>query len=374
MINLGKDFYGTNFVWWTGVIEDVYDELAVGNVKVRIFGIHSQDKTLLPTKDLPWAQVLLPANGVKTYASPKIGDWAVGFFQDGGSAQIPVVFGILNGIWRDYQLPEKHDNENKYSEITVAQNPNEVYNRKDGEPLNPPTSRNQVEGTMVDKTNNDLAKVCDIVPQFLTVTGYIKFDFSVVMQKIRQVVRALVKALGGDPTGLVASAVSWLKKLNKFIQNVTDIVKEIQDYKQIVVEVAARIRAILDYILSLPAKLLKFLQDCLQYFLGGVNSFLQNAINVSVDVVGAELGDLGGEFGDFTSLVSEVSTTVESVKTLGNSVADVATLPLQAVETFLNPASQEDITAVQSQVDTFIYSFTDPKYVEGNSFNLANMH
>lgn len=68
--------------------------------KVRIFGKHTQDKTILPDEDLPWAQVLLPVtagSGAANYAtSPMInqGDTvSIAFYDD--DEQQPIITGVL---------------------------------------------------------------------------------------------------------------------------------------------------------------------------------------------------------------------------------------------------------------------------------------
>ena len=40
-----------------GVVEErsIRDEYRLGRCKVRIFGVHSEDKNELPTDELPWA-------------------------------------------------------------------------------------------------------------------------------------------------------------------------------------------------------------------------------------------------------------------------------------------------------------------------------
>ena len=48
------------FYWFVGVIEDRHDPLFAGRCKVRVVGVHTQDKLELPTADLPWASVILP--------------------------------------------------------------------------------------------------------------------------------------------------------------------------------------------------------------------------------------------------------------------------------------------------------------------------
>ena len=94
-----NNFIGLDkFVWWVGVIEGRNDELGIGRCQVRIFGWHTEDKIALPTEDLPWATPMLPINAPNTFSKPRMGDWIVGFFMDGESAQFPIMMGILPGI------------------------------------------------------------------------------------------------------------------------------------------------------------------------------------------------------------------------------------------------------------------------------------
>jgi hypothetical protein len=86
------------FVWWVGVIETRVDPLGLGRCQVRIFGWHTDNKIQLPTIDLPWAHAMLPINNSKSFQVPRIGDWVMGFFMDGESAQFPVMMGVMPGI------------------------------------------------------------------------------------------------------------------------------------------------------------------------------------------------------------------------------------------------------------------------------------
>lgn len=96
-----NDFIGKNgFVWWVGVVEDRIDPLLLGRCRVRIFGWHTDDKSLLPTENLPWAQAVYPLNTPpsKCFGVPLLGDWVLGFFMDGDNAQFPIMFGVIPGL------------------------------------------------------------------------------------------------------------------------------------------------------------------------------------------------------------------------------------------------------------------------------------
>ena len=91
---------------YTGVVEDNLDPLKLGRVRVRVFGLHSDDRSLIPTEALPWATVATPANsasmsGIGVTATGLLpGSWVVLFFNDPDN-QYPVVFASFPGIPQD---------------------------------------------------------------------------------------------------------------------------------------------------------------------------------------------------------------------------------------------------------------------------------
>ena len=86
-----------------GIVEDRNDPLKIGRVRVRCHGIHTDDKQLIATPDLPWAQVILPTtsaglSGIGTQHGLIEGSTVFGFFRDGELCQDPVVTGVAVGI------------------------------------------------------------------------------------------------------------------------------------------------------------------------------------------------------------------------------------------------------------------------------------
>ena len=107
---IGKD----GFNWWIGQVENIGDgsydvetkeidetDFDYNNkVKVRIVGYHNESRVELPTKHLPWAQVLMPPiyaqkSGIGSNHQLQLNSWVVGFFMDGAAAQIPIVMGSI---------------------------------------------------------------------------------------------------------------------------------------------------------------------------------------------------------------------------------------------------------------------------------------
>ncbi len=96
-------YYGDNTRWFVGRVVDINDPLKLDRVKVRIFGIHTEDTSMISTADLPWAQVAIPTTeggtsglGFNTQVKPMA--QVFGFFMDGRNSQLPLVIGSIPKI------------------------------------------------------------------------------------------------------------------------------------------------------------------------------------------------------------------------------------------------------------------------------------
>jgi len=91
------------FVWFVGVVEDRNDPDALGRVRVRCIGFHTEDISALPTTDLPWAHVMHPVTDPSMHgmgSTPSFlveGSYVIGFFRDAGDKQQPIIIGSLPG-------------------------------------------------------------------------------------------------------------------------------------------------------------------------------------------------------------------------------------------------------------------------------------
>ena len=96
-------FTGLKSNFYTGIVEDRNDPLQVGRVRVRIFGLHTDDKSLIGTPDLPWSDVLMPnttsaLSGIGSSPHGLVeGSTVMGFFRDEDDMQDFVVIGSLFG-------------------------------------------------------------------------------------------------------------------------------------------------------------------------------------------------------------------------------------------------------------------------------------
>ena len=98
----GEEAY-TGLKHFVGVVENRKDPLELGRVQVRIFGLHTEDKTAIPTEDLPFAQVVMPVtsasmSGIGRSPTGLVeGAWVFGVLIDEREFQTPVILGTLVG-------------------------------------------------------------------------------------------------------------------------------------------------------------------------------------------------------------------------------------------------------------------------------------
>lgn len=125
-------FNRDSFSWWIGVVEDRKDPEKLGRVKVRIFGLHTDDKTDLPTEHLQWAWPVQPITSAalsgkgKSPVGPLEGTWVVGFFLDGNDQQQPAFFGTISSKVRPEASKTKDNASNQPGENLL--NVNRVSN------------------------------------------------------------------------------------------------------------------------------------------------------------------------------------------------------------------------------------------------------
>ena len=88
---------------FTGCVENRNDPLKLGRCQVRVIGLHTDDKTILPTEDLPWAYPMQPVTSAaisgigSSPVGPVPGSWVVIMFRDEDMQQ-PIMLGTIGGI------------------------------------------------------------------------------------------------------------------------------------------------------------------------------------------------------------------------------------------------------------------------------------
>lgn len=123
-----------------GVVEDRADPQQLGRVKVRVAGIHTQNKEEIPTDDLPWSMVMTPTtspstSGVGTTPYLVEGGWVIVTFMDPMKQQM-LVMGTLPGVPAEYRTSSvgftsqvgAFPRETDVNDLPLASRPEEIGN------------------------------------------------------------------------------------------------------------------------------------------------------------------------------------------------------------------------------------------------------
>lgn len=88
---------------YTGCVENRLDPLKLGRCQVRVVGVHTHNKSILPTEDLPWAYPMQPITSAAVSGIGHApvgfveGTWVVVMFRDVDMQQ-PIILGSIGGI------------------------------------------------------------------------------------------------------------------------------------------------------------------------------------------------------------------------------------------------------------------------------------
>jgi hypothetical protein len=336
---MNDDFYGLSQpVRWIGIVEDNRDPSQLGRCKVRILGWYSDDKNLAPTESLPWAQAQF-SPGVKSFTAPKIGEWVTGYFLDGKMAQHPVYDGVLPGV--NFTLPP----------VLVTDTPlppDGIVIEEVDTPSTNRLARGVMKNSLIDRANKSRDHVCDITPEIRRAIAIARLKFSQFMNEIRAAIKAFIDSLGFDPSGEFSYAIEIAKWLAAKLKYISDTLEEILDIKAVLLDIARQIRALIDFILSLPAKLLALLQECLAGFLAVLRSGLSDIVST---VAGSSSGLDTSSIGELTDAVQDIYKTSQ---TIVSQTADLVTTPAQLLAVIATPSTTFDQQQAASTVLNFL--------------------
>jgi hypothetical protein len=385
---IGKD----GFNWWQGVVEDRQDPLGIGRVKVRMFGHHTENLNLLPTKDLPWAVPSVPANGSKMFGVPDEGDYVFGFFQDGISSQAPVIMGSFPGF-----KTEKINTSigfspqgTQYANTTTPKGDTatDIWNSAIGQQSTSSLARGNVSGTQIYKTNNNLAHACDVnfILNFNLGLGGLVNPVTAIQNAIRsgqqkaaQIIRmmimkvneylkkaldAIIFSLAFDKTGVISFTISEIKAAIAKINQITKKIAEIVEIASMVASLAQQIKQLIAYFQSLPAKILALVKDCI----AGITNSIQNTLSQLQSIPGAVGGNLTDVLNNFLettqSQTPSVSTNTEIQ--VGNTTINISSYidstDANTIANLINSLANTSNTEITiSQGLTYdVASFTQP--------------
>jgi hypothetical protein len=217
-----------------------------------------------------------------------------------------------------------------------------------GAPSIPSSARGKIIGTSNHYTNKRRSHVCGFIDE-MRKNVYLKQFIKASAAAIREGIRYVIKSLGlTDKSGVFTQIVATLRTVQRWLKTVQYYLKKILDFEKYVLAYIVKIRAIIQWLMSLPAKLLKLLKECLVKFLKLVK-------NVFTDFL-KELTAGTGESG-VVQIISETKKTInEAVATVKSAAAVAAgavTIAGYATAGFAVPVSNADLAAANKTIAAY---------------------
>jgi len=244
----------------------------------------------------------------------------------------------------------------------------DTNDKKKNLPSNPPAlGVGIVEGTIVDNLNSQISHVCDFSLDIQKNIGLKKY-VKAISRFIRDGIRAVKLALGfGEPSGLIFTVIEKLKAAAAFIRYVQkEYIQPVLDFQKYVLDVVVKIKKLIQWILSLPAKIFAMLKGCLTRLYKTIASIFSDAWN---EATAEEAADFAAQ-NPTSDLITEPPGTPEegSFAELREAASDLNNARnelTQGVETVVKDtvtilAAATNLTSVSTTDDGDL----DPEYIE----------
>ena len=207
----------------------------------------------------------------------------------------------------------------------VEANPPVVTNQYDipnKGPTTPVTATGNMANTTIDILNHNIAHACDFVLDLKKSVGLKKF-IKAIAQAVRQGIRYIQKLLGlSDASGSFSTIINKLKAIAEEIRYIQKTyIQPIIDFEKYVLAVIVKIRAIVQWILSLPARILQLLYTCLTNLLKALSSIFTDALNEAGNEVPLSPGQ------DFKDLLAAAKDTMNAGTDLLKATATLPSPP-----------------------------------------------
>lgn len=224
-----------------------------------------------------------------------------------------------------------------------------------GAPSNTPNiCYGRVEGTIIDETNKKRSHVCDFISEMQKNISLKKYT-KAIGRFIREAIQKIMKLLGlTDRTGKFSYIINKLKEFAAELKRINkEIIQPIIDFQKYVLAYITKLRALIQWLLSLPAALLKLLADCLDRLLKLIKSVFSDIISEATSGLG---GDTSGE-GGFSELIEAAKEAAQATGETISKVTEVAVLavqiPVAATAGILVPVSQAELDAANTTIQQY---------------------
>jgi hypothetical protein len=220
-----------------------------------------------------------------------------------------------------------------------------------GTPTTPASARSVVTGTSRGNSNKNIAHVCSFIDD-MRKNIYLKKFIKASAQAVRDGIRAILQALGlADVGGAFTYITAKLRAAAQWLKTVQKYLKDIINFEKYVLAYITKIRAIIAWIRSLPARFLALLAVCLAKFLKLIKSVMTDFFKEVA---------LGGETNDLINAAKEFANeTLNTVKLATVAAAGAITIVGSATTGLLVPVSAAELKAADRTIKN--YTASQPK-------------
>ena len=218
-----------------------------------------------------------------------------------------------------------------------------------GEITIPRLARGVLQGTLVDDLNNQLSHSCDFILESRKNLKLREF-IAAIAKSIKDGIVALSTALGLEPTGTLARAIAFLRKMTAYLKYIKkNYIDPIIEFQKYVLLYIAEIKRLIEFINNLPAKIKALLQNCLKQLIRLLNSIFTDIVS---DAIGGDDG-IGAAISSAQELAAQATETFNGVQTIiktGSTIID----EVKSIDLNIKTPDFSDILPSKESIEAYI--------------------
>lgn len=242
------------------------------------------------------------------------------------------------------QVTAQGDIKEVNSPAPPASSPNDVSS--EGNPTQPQLTSGDIKGTGIATSNANRSHACDTT-LFVQRNISLAAIFEPTIRTIRAIIKKVLEALGITPgsNGLIEQ----IKTIKRYVDDITKFLTKVQKALDAFVVVVKKINALINYILSLPARLLALFVNCLRELYAELRAQF-------TDVVKSAIGTKDDGASTLKEAQALLKSTQSLVATATATATQITSLPSTTVSAIMNPSGTQLTDAQAANLASSLYS------------------
>lgn len=233
--------------------------------------------------------------------------------------------------------------------------PNAGDSPQPGNPTQPQLSAGLIKNTGIAVSNNNRSHACDTT-LFVQRNVSMAVIFEPTIRAIREIIKKVLEALGVSPGS--NAIIEQIKTIKRYVDDITKFLKKVQKALDALVVVVKKINDLINYILSLPARLLALFVNCLNELYAELKAQFTDVVKTTT-----------GTKEDGASVVGEAKELLKSTQTLvataASTAAQVTSLPATTISAVMSPSGTTLTDAQAANLASSLFSTFDTSKTYG---------